>query len=89
VAEGWFAGLARSDAAAARTAVREGRADAPADWPTLAVGSGFATDGDDYYDALHEATAGATREAAREAGRADDKQLVHAVRAMDDDPRAG
>jgi RNA processing factor Prp31 len=51
------------------------------------VDAGFAADEDDYYDRLHEATVEATRVAAREAGRADDQQLIHAVRAMDDTGR--
>jgi nucleolar protein 56 len=82
--DGWFAGLSRNDADGARAAIASGRADAPADWPTLAVESGFAESGADYYDALHEASLAAAREAVHEAERAGDRQLVHAVRAMDD-----
>ncbi|WP_134670503.1 NOP5/NOP56 family protein [Halorussus marinus] len=82
---GWFEG----DAAGGADRIREGRADAPADWPALAVESGFADDESDYYARLREATIGAAREAAAERERADDQQLVHAVRAMDDlDQRA-
>ncbi|MFB6305355.1 MAG: NOP5/NOP56 family protein [Haloferacaceae archaeon] len=84
---GWFAGLDRGDADAARESIARGTADAPADWPALAVESGFAADEDDYYDALHEATVAATRSAVRERERADDRQLIHAVRAMDDAER--
>lgn len=83
-ASGWFAALERGDADAARAAIEDGSADAPADWPALAVDAGFAADEADYYDALHEATVDATREAVRERERADDQQLVHAVRSMDD-----
>nr|WP_241966772.1 NOP5/NOP56 family protein [Haloplanus aerogenes] len=64
-----------------------GSADEPRDWPALAVDAGFADDEDDYYDRLHEATVRATREAVRERERADDQQLVHAVRSMDDAER--
>ncbi|MXR40886.1 hypothetical protein GRX01_05970 [Halobaculum sp. WSA2] len=67
--------------------VRNGTADAPADWPTLAVESGFADDEDDYYAALREATLAATRAEVNERERADDRQLLHAVRAMDDAER--
>jgi nucleolar protein 56 len=84
-AEGWFVGHSRGEAATA--AVREGRADSPADWPALAVEAGFAADKENYYDALHEATVEATQAAAREAGRAHDQQLKHAIRAVDDTPR--
>jgi len=83
-AAGWFEGLDPGDTAGAATAIREGSADAPDDWPAVAVESGFADDDAGYYDALHGATLRATREAVHEAERADDKQLIHAIRAMDD-----
>jgi nucleolar protein 56 len=86
---GWYEGVAFDDEESVRGRIERGSAESPRDWPALAVESGFATDEEDYYDRLHEATVGATRRAAREAGRADDRQIVHAVRAMDDDPRAG
>ena len=82
--DGWFAGLSPDDVDATAAAVREGRADAPADWPARAVASGFVADEDAYYDALREATLTATRRAVRERERASDRQVVHAVRAMDD-----
>ena len=82
--DAWFAGVDPGDADAAAAAIREGGADEPRDWPALAVDAGFAADADDYYDRLHEATVDAAREAARAAERADDKQLIHALRAMDD-----
>lgn len=96
---GWFVGLAASDVDAAGTtrdgtvdvdapeAIREGTADAPADWPALAVEAEFADDEDDYYNKLREATIAAAETAVVEAERADDKQLLHAVRAMDDATR--
>jgi nucleolar protein 56 len=88
-ADGWFAGVAPGDSEAGAARVGEGRADAPADWPVLAVESGFADDESDYYARLREATLLAAREGAAERERADDQQLVHAVRAMDDlDQRA-
>ncbi|WP_222918878.1 NOP5/NOP56 family protein [Natrinema sp. SYSU A 869] len=82
--DGWFAGVDRDDPDATTTAIREGSADEPRDWPTIAVDDGFASDADDYYDALREATTAATRAAVTERERADDRQLVHAIRAMDD-----
>jgi nucleolar protein 56 len=85
----WFAGVDPDDPGAVREAIEDGSADAPADWPALAVETGFATDEDDYYEVLREATIEATSAAAREAERAGDQQLVHAVRAMDDAERVG
>ncbi|QCS42594.1 NOP5/NOP56 family protein [Natrinema versiforme] len=82
--DGWFAAGDRDDPDATITAVREGSADEPRDWPALALEAGFASDEDEYYDALREATTAATRAAVTERERADDRQLVHAVRAMDD-----
>jgi len=84
---GWFRGLDPGDPDAARDAIEDGRADAPADWPGLAVDAGFADDEDDYYDTLHDAVVHATREAVRERERADDQQLKYAIRAMDDAER--
>ena len=83
----WFAGLDRGDVAGGADAVRSGGAENPADWPALAVERGFAADEADYYDALREATTAATRAAVEAAEGADDRQLVHAVRAMDDAAR--
>lgn len=80
----WFADITRGDLEAARAAIENGSADEPRDWPTLAVESGFADDQADYYDALHEASITATRQAVQEREQADDQQLIHAVRAMDD-----
>jgi nucleolar protein 56 len=81
---GWFAGLDPDDHPATVERIRTGEASEPADWPALAVESGFADDEEDYYGRLHETTLAAAREAVRERERADDRQLVHAVRAMDD-----
>ncbi|GAB7093097.1 NOP5/NOP56 family protein [Halolamina litorea] len=85
--DAWFAGVDPGDPEAAAAAIADGEADEPRDWPALAVESGFAADEDEYYDRLHDATVAAAREAARAAERADDKQLVHALRAMDDTER--
>ncbi|SEH14329.1 nucleolar protein 56 [Natronorubrum sediminis] len=82
--DGWFANVDAEDTAAAATAIREGRTDEPRDWPTLALEAGSVDDEDGYYDALHEASTAATRAAVTEREAADDRQLVHAVRAMDD-----
>lgn len=86
--DAWFRGVAptEADSEGARR-VREGSADEPADWPAVAVETGFAEDDEEYYDRLHAATLAATHGAVTEAERADDRQLVHAVRAMDDAER--
>jgi nucleolar protein 56 len=81
---GWFAEIDVDDPGTAAAAVRDGRADEPRDWPALAVEAGVVADRDEYYDALHEATLRATRRAVQERERADDQQLIHCVRAMDD-----
>ncbi len=79
--DGWFANADPDDPA---RAVREGSAEEPADWPGLAVEAGFSDDREEYYDALNGATMAATKAAVEEREGADDRQLVHAVRAMDD-----
>jgi nucleolar protein 56 len=81
---GWFEGVAPEDAETGAARIRDGRADAPADWPQQAVEEGFADDESDYYAKLRAAALRAAREGASERERADDQQLVHAVRAMDD-----
>ncbi|MFO7834054.1 MAG: NOP5/NOP56 family protein [Halohasta sp.] len=84
---GWFADLAPGSVDAAREAIESGSAAEPADWPRRAVEAGFAESEADYYALLHEATVAATRAAVVDRERADDKQLLHAVRAMDDATR--
>jgi nucleolar protein 56 len=81
---GWFEGVSRDDRDAAAAAIRDGEAAAPKSWPTRAVADGYVESTDDYYGWLHEATLDATRRAVRERERADDQQLTHAVRAIDD-----
>ena len=81
---GWFQALPEGDLDAAATAIQEGQAEEPQDWPALAVEAGFVEDRAAYYDALHEATTAATRAAVSDRERATDQQLVHAIRAMDD-----
>ncbi|MFB6160611.1 MAG: NOP5/NOP56 family protein [Haloferacaceae archaeon] len=86
-ASGWFESVPPDDPDAARDAIENGSAETPDDWPARAVESGFAEREDEYYDALHEATLHATREAVKERERADDQQLKHSIRAMDDAER--
>lgn len=81
---GWFAGAKPGDVEAAGRAVSEGTAEQPRDWPTLAVDTGAADSVEAYYDRLHEATLRAARREVRRRERADDQQLKHGVRAVDD-----
>ena len=81
---GWFDGVDPGDGASAAAAIRNGTAENPAAWPAKAVDAGFADTEAEYYERLHEATVRATRDAVQEAETAGDKQLIHAVRAMDD-----
>ena len=87
VERGWFAGVEPGDLDAASDAIVEGEADEPGNWPSLAVESGFADSEEEYYDLLREATMHAARREVRVRERADDQQLKHAVRAMDDADR--
>jgi nucleolar protein 56 len=84
---GWFADIDPEDVEAATEAVREKTAEEPRDWPAEAVDAGFADDKADYYAKLREATVESTREAVREREKADDQQLKHSIRAMDDTER--
>lgn len=82
--DGWFEDVDPDDREAASAAVADGTAESPAEWPAIAIEAGFASDEDDYYDKLHEATTAAAREEVREREMADDQQLKHSIRAMDD-----
>ena len=82
---GWFAGNTADDDL--RAAIKTGSANVPTDWPAVAVDTDFAADAGDYYTTLQEATIEAAREAVAKRQAADDQQLLHAVRAMDDATR--
>jgi nucleolar protein 56 len=81
---GWFADTEPDDIEAGSEAIIEGEAEEPRDWPELAVDSGYADSESEYYDRLHEAAMHAARQEVREHERADDQQLKHSIRAMDD-----
>jgi nucleolar protein 56 len=84
---GWFENIDPEDLDAAAEAISNGEADAPRDWPAVAVADGYIDSEERYYERLHEATIRATKQAVRERERADDQQLKHAIRAMDDAAR--
>jgi len=81
--EGWFVGL-DTDGEQPSDAIRHGHASEPDDWPARAVEMGVVADEEAYYDRLREATIAAARAEVTERERADDKQLAHAIRALDD-----
>ncbi|MFB6299671.1 MAG: NOP5/NOP56 family protein [Halobacteriales archaeon] len=81
---GWFSGIDPEDVDEAVASIRSGSADQPQDWPRRALAKGVVSDETAYYDWLHEATVEAARAAVRERERANDQQLKHSVRAMDD-----
>jgi len=80
----WFEGVGREDVEAASRAITDGSAPEPADWPGRAVRAGLVDSRQAYYEWLHESTLAATRAEVRRREGADDQQLIHAVRAMDD-----
>jgi nucleolar protein 56 len=82
--DGWFAGLNPDDVSAAADRITNGQCEQPASWPEQAIESGFVDDTDAYYERLRAAAIEATETTVRERERADDQQLVHTVRAMDD-----
>jgi nucleolar protein 56 len=84
---GWFEDVDPDDLDSAAETIANGEADEPRDWPTVAVETGYAQSRAAYYERLHEATRHAARQAVQERERADDQQLTHAIRAMDDAAR--
>jgi nucleolar protein 56 len=82
--DAWFDGIDPGDAEAGAERIREGHAADPADWPGIAVESGACPDREAYYDDLAAASTAAARAVVEERERAPDRQLAHAVRAMDD-----
>jgi nucleolar protein 56 len=85
--DGWFEGVDPGDVDGACEAIARGRGDSPREWPTLAVDAGRVDSTEAYYEWLHESTVEALRREVRRRERADDKQVAHAVRAMDDAER--
>ncbi|MEF8937343.1 MAG: NOP5/NOP56 family protein [Halovenus sp.] len=81
---GWFSGVEPGDIEAGVTAIQEGSASTVEDWPARAVESGFAADESEYYERLHETTVAASRQAVSQREGADDQQLIHSIRTLDD-----
>jgi nucleolar protein 56 len=81
---GWFEGLEPEDVDAAVAAIRDEEAAEPREWPQEAIEKGTVDSDSDYYDWLHETTLAAARAEVTERELADDQQLIHAIRALDD-----
>lgn len=84
VEDAWFAGLEHGAMADAVDRIRTGDAERPASWPTLAIEEGFVEDVSEYRTFLQEAAIAAAREAVASREGADDQQVIHAIRAIDD-----
>lgn len=82
--DAWFHDLPPDDESGAKARITDGTAEEPTDWPEVAVETGFAEDTEAYYEVLHSITTAAAKEAVQARERADDQQLKHAIRAMDD-----
>ena len=84
---GWFRYADPTDTDSGATAINEETAEQPQDWPAEAVRAGIVDSEDEYYDALHDATVHATREAVQTRETSSGQQLQHSVAAMDDAER--
>ena len=81
---GWFQGLDPGDVEGAIEAIQTRQVTEPRRWPQEAVDSGVVEDESEYYDWLHAATLAAARTEVTERELADDQQLIHAIRSLDD-----
>lgn len=82
--EGWFVA---GDPAAPETtiaSINDGGGSTPQPWPQQAIERGAVDNEEEYYKWLQSATIAATETAVSEQETADDQQLIHAVRSMDD-----
>lgn len=84
---GWFRYADPDDSDAAAEVITERTAEQPQDWPAEAVRAGIVDSEDGYYDALHEATVQATREAVTARETSTEQQLQYSISAMDDAER--
>lgn len=81
---GWYSEVDPGEVETASEAITGGGVERPADWPHLATEAGVVDSHAEYYDWLHRATLYTAKQRAHEREGADDMQLIHAVRAMDD-----
>lgn len=80
---GWFVTDQSLNLDFATEAIRNGSAPKPVDWPETAVKTGVFDSTAEYYAFLHDATIAAAEAAVEELERADDRQLIHAIRSYD------
>lgn len=80
----WFRDIDPHDVDAAATAITNGTAEHPQNWPTQAVASGAVEDATAYYQLLHDAAITATQTAIESYEASDDRQLRQCLTAMDD-----
>lgn len=80
----WFSDIDPDDIDAAATAITNGAAEDPQNWPTQAVESEIVEDTTTYYQLLHDAAITATQNAVESYEASDDRQLRHCLTAMDD-----
>jgi nucleolar protein 56 len=81
---GWFADCDPDDIETAAGRIRDGETAQPRDWPSEALEAGVVADESEYYEWLHEATLAVARAEVTEREQADDQQLIHAIRSLDD-----
>ncbi len=81
---GWFDGVDPEDIDKAVRGIQHGSAPEPNAWPALAVADGTVRDTARYYERLHAATCAAAIQAVETRGLADDEQVKHAIRTLDD-----
>ena len=81
---GWFETVDPGDVDDAVEALQSGQAETPRDWPQEAIDAGVVENRAAYYSWLHDATLSATTRAVSARELADDQQLIHAIRALDD-----
>ena len=81
---GWFFGLDQDDLDGAIESITNGSATESANWPEIAVETGFAESTERYYRTLRDATIAATELEIDRIAAADDEQVKQQIRALDD-----
>ncbi len=82
--DAWFVDVDPETLSGAAKAIRKGTAEEPDDWPRLAVESDLVEDQQGYYELLHRLTRRTARAEVAKREQADDQQLSHAIRTLDD-----
>ena len=83
-AAAWFAGRSIDDIADLAAGISTGSAAAPAEWPKVAIEAGVVADETEYGKLLHRAAITAAESSVEAREGATDRQLVHAIRTLDD-----